>query len=92
MVATRIEYRGELHCNMVHGPSGTELTTDAPKDNQGRGRKRPMPRCEEFADGCPVHTSLHPEVEVPIHFRRGSSPGVAARRQSEGGADGGAAA
>lgn len=37
MVTIQIEYHGDLHCKAVHGPSGTELTTDAPKDNQGRG-------------------------------------------------------
>ena len=37
MVAIDVEYGGELHCRAVHGPSATELTTDAPKDNQGRG-------------------------------------------------------
>ncbi|MGA8531762.1 MAG: OsmC family protein [Acidobacteriaceae bacterium] len=37
MVAIQLEYQGELHCRAVHGPSGTELSTDAPKDNQGRG-------------------------------------------------------
>jgi putative redox protein len=37
MVAIEMEYQGELHCKAVHGPSGTELNTDAPKDNQGRG-------------------------------------------------------
>lgn len=37
MVAIQVEYQGDLHCRAVHGPSGTELNTDAPKDNQGRG-------------------------------------------------------
>jgi putative redox protein len=37
MVAIQIEYQGDLHCKAVHGPSATELTTDAPTDNQGRG-------------------------------------------------------
>src|SRR5271167_2297796 len=37
MVAIQIEYQGDLHCQAVHGPSGTILTTDAPKDNHGRG-------------------------------------------------------
>ena len=37
MVAIQFEYQGELHCKAVHSPSGTELNTDAPKDNQGRG-------------------------------------------------------
>jgi uncharacterized OsmC-like protein len=31
------EYQGELHCTAVHGPSGNALSTDAPKDNKGRG-------------------------------------------------------
>jgi uncharacterized OsmC-like protein len=31
------EYQGELHCTAVHAPSGDGLSTDAPKDNQGRG-------------------------------------------------------
>jgi len=37
MVAIQVEYQGDLHCKAVHGPSATELNTDAPKDNQGRG-------------------------------------------------------
>jgi len=37
MVSIDLEYQGDLHCGAVHGPSGTELSTDAPKDNQGRG-------------------------------------------------------
>ena len=30
-------YQGDLHCVAVHGPSGSQLPTDAPADNQGRG-------------------------------------------------------
>src|ERR1700749_5036926 len=37
MVALQLEYQGDLHSKAVHGPSATELSTDAPKDNQGRG-------------------------------------------------------
>jgi len=37
MVAIQVEYQGDLHCRAVHGPSGTGLNSDAPKDNQGRG-------------------------------------------------------
>jgi putative redox protein len=37
MVKITGEYQGELHCSAVHGPSGNTLSTDAPKDNQGRG-------------------------------------------------------
>jgi putative redox protein len=37
MVQIEIDYQGELRCRAQHGPSGTELITDAPLDNQGRG-------------------------------------------------------
>ena len=37
MVEFTGEYEGALHCRVVHGPSGTVLATDAPKDNQGKG-------------------------------------------------------
>ncbi|HYC00805.1 MAG TPA: OsmC family protein [Candidatus Limnocylindrales bacterium] len=37
MVRIEVEYKGDLHCEARHAPSGTELETDAPVDNQGRG-------------------------------------------------------
>jgi uncharacterized OsmC-like protein len=37
MVKITGEYQGGLHCVACHQPSGSELFTDAPKDNQGRG-------------------------------------------------------
>src|SRR5439155_3851445 len=37
MVQIRVRYEGDLHCVAVHGPSGAEVATDAPADNQGRG-------------------------------------------------------
>jgi putative redox protein len=135
MVAIQIEYQGDLHCKAVHGPSGTVLTTDAPKDNQGRGEsfsptdlvatalgscilsvmgimartlnidiagstatvekematvplrrirklavKIHVPhqvkdehkqRLENAAHTCPVHKSMHPDVQMPIEFTWG---------------------
>ena len=132
MVAIQIEYQGDFHCKAVHGPSGTELTTDAPKDNQGRGEsfsptdlvatalgtcmlsvmgiaartlnlditgatatvekemtaapprriqsltvKIHVPqshssenkqKLERAAHTCPVHKSLHPDIQTPIEF------------------------
>ena len=132
MVAIQLEYQGDLHCKAVHGPSGAELITDAPKDNQGRGEafsptdlvatalgscmltmmgmmartlnidiagatatvekemttapprriqrlavRIKVPRglnpeqrekLERSAHACPVHRSLHPDIETPIEF------------------------
>ncbi|MAB89040.1 MAG: osmotically inducible protein OsmC [Planctomycetes bacterium] len=37
MVEIDVVYEGDLHTEALHGPSGNTLTTDAPKDNEGRG-------------------------------------------------------
>jgi putative redox protein len=136
MVEIQMAYEGQFHCTATHGPSGTRLTTDAPKDNMGRGESfsptdlvatalgtcilttmaiaaqrrgielngatarvtkemvtspsrqigrltveiampQELPeeertRLEHAAHACPVHKSLHPDVEIPITFRWGS--------------------
>jgi putative redox protein len=135
MVRTELVYEGDLHCTATHTPSGTTLTTDAPKDNQGRGESfsptdlvatalgscmltvmgimartlsldisgatatvdkemtSAAPRrierltvhihipqklsdedkvkLERAAHTCPVHKSLHPDVQMPIDFTWG---------------------
>ncbi len=135
MVAIQFEYQGDLHCRAIHGPSGSELNTDAPKDNQGRGESfsptdlvatalgacmltvmgiaartlnidiagatatvekemtaAPPRRIESLtvrirvpqsisaenrqkleraAHTCPVHKSLHPDIQTPIEFTWG---------------------
>ncbi|HEX5011236.1 MAG TPA: OsmC family protein [Planctomycetota bacterium] len=38
MVRIDVRYEGGLRTRAVHGPSGTELITDAPVDNRGLGR------------------------------------------------------
>ena len=37
MVTIQTVYQGELRTQATHGPSRTELITDAPVDNQGKG-------------------------------------------------------
>jgi putative redox protein len=133
MVTIGIEYLGDLRCTAVHGPSGMQLTTDAPVDNQGKGEAfsptdlcatslgacmatimgiqartlgldlrgmrvqvgktmsatapRRIARLEVLisvpgvhsdkhqaqlrraAEQCPVHYSLHPDIEVDLQFR-----------------------
>ena len=37
MVDIAVTYDGDLRCTAVHGPSRTQIRTDAPVDNQGKG-------------------------------------------------------
>jgi len=39
MVEISTTYQVHLRCTAVHGPSGNQLTSDAPKDNMGRGER-----------------------------------------------------
>ncbi len=129
MVPITTRYDGELSCSAVHGPSQSQLSTDAPKDNEGLGRHfsptdlvatalatcilttmaivarrhglafegatadvekhmNPSPRrigrlpvvvrvpgafsdehkqlLERTAHACPVHKSLHPDIDATI--------------------------
>jgi putative redox protein len=41
MVSIVCDYQGALRCQAEHGPSGSRLETDAPRDNQGKGSASP---------------------------------------------------
>ncbi|HET6345936.1 MAG TPA: OsmC family protein, partial [Myxococcota bacterium] len=36
-VNIHLQYKGDLQCEAVHGPSADRLSTDAPVDNHGKG-------------------------------------------------------
>jgi len=38
MVNMSATYSGKLRCKVSHGPSGSTIETDAPKDNMGEGK------------------------------------------------------
>jgi putative redox protein len=37
MVEVSVKYAGNLHCDAMHGPSQSKISTDAPTDNKGKG-------------------------------------------------------
>lgn len=37
MVEVSIRYDGDFHCSATHGPSQSQIATDAPTDNKGKG-------------------------------------------------------
>jgi uncharacterized OsmC-like protein len=39
MVKMSVVYQGQKHCELTHGPSGSQIETDAPRDNQGKGER-----------------------------------------------------
>ena len=55
MVEVDIEYKGDLRCEAVHGPSGMKIMTDAPVDNQGKGEAfSPTDLCATALGTCMV--------------------------------------
>ena len=51
-------YEGDLHTSAVHAPSGAEVSTDAPKDNEGRGASFSPTDLVATALGCCMMTIM----------------------------------
>lgn len=53
MIRIDVVYEGDLHCSLVHAPSGTTIGTDAPVDNHGRGSSfSPTDLCAASLGAC----------------------------------------
>ncbi len=53
MVTITAVYEGDLHCSARHEPSGAQLSTDAPVDNQGKGQSfSPTDLCATALGTC----------------------------------------
>lgn len=53
MVQMSVVYEGDKHCLLTHGPSQIKISTDAPKDNHGRGESfSPTDLCSVSLGAC----------------------------------------
>src|SRR5687768_8276610 len=73
MVRISVDYVGEKHCELTHGPSGSKIETDAPKDNQGKGEKfSPTDLMAAALGSCILTTIAIIAEKEGIHFEKAS--------------------
>ena len=83
MVRIDVEYRGDLRTHAVHAPSATELLTDAPVDNQGRGESFSPTDLVATALGTCMLTIMGIEAERHGWAFEGARASVEKRMQPE---------
>jgi putative redox protein len=70
-----LEYTGELGCRLTHEPSGSQVDTDAPTDNAGRGlRFSPTDLLAASLLSCATTTMgiKAAREKIPFHVCKGS--------------------
>lgn len=74
MVEITLRYDGELSCVATHGPSQSELRTDAPSDNMGRGRTfSPTDLLATALGTCAVTTMAIAAHKLGLEFTEASA-------------------
>src|SRR5688572_9014262 len=80
-VEMKIEYLGELRCELEHGPSKEHVKTDAPTDNAGRGEFfSPTDLVGAALVACAITTMAIKAPRLGIHF--GEAKGRVAKTMS----------
>ena len=64
MVNISVRYDGGLHCNATHEPSQSEIATDAPVDNKGKGESFSPTDLVATALGTCISTTMGIKAET----------------------------
>ena len=84
MVSIDVQYSGGLRCSALHGPSGSVLPTDAPRDNQGLGEAFSPTDLVATALGTCVLTTMAIVATRKGYDLAGATAGVEKHMTTEG--------